>query len=292
MLVSKFDAWTRASLLAKLARIIFDPHKIILRESSDSQLKKVVKNLNQWYKKSIGTANSVIDTTPKCQLYVCFVCLFDFLRNSLIHTSLKRTILNAYNLTMKPYFWLSKFLRKRLANSPRESTLILASVMWHKSRHESILCNWWTLQKPQPQHQNRWCASYRQGGTFLEKKNKRSHRDPHPTAITQQGRRPRPPRHLRWPAVTWPFPNGRSCDQEGVNTTLNEEVEMTSQATSFTAIFLTSGLCIVYCRLLQCLTLVYLGWGQKSEVFCLLVTTCRLQSGTVVGYRSTTTDYC
>ena len=76
-----------------------------------------------------------------------------------------------------------------------------------------------------------WCESYRQGGTFLEKENKRSHRHPHPTAITQQGRRPRPPGHLRWSAVTWPFPNGRSCDQEGVNTTLNEEVEMTSQAT-------------------------------------------------------------
>ena len=61
---------------------------------------------------------------------------------------------------------------------------------------------------------------------------------------------------------------------------------------NYTAIFLISGLCIVYCSLLQCLTLVYLGWGQKSEFFCLLVTTRRLQSGTVVGYRSTTTAYC
>ena len=60
----------------------------------------------------------------------------------------------------------------------------------------------------------------------------------------------------------------------------------------YTAIFLINGLCIVYCSLLQCLTLVYLGWGQKSEFFCLLVTTRRLQSGTVVGYRSTTTAYC
>ena len=61
---------------------------------------------------------------------------------------------------------------------------------------------------------------------------------------------------------------------------------------TYTAIFLINGLCIVYCSLLQCLTLVYLGWGQKSEFFCLLVTTHRLQSGTVVGYRSTTTAYC
>ena len=58
------------------------------------------------------------------------------------------------------------------------------------------------------------------------------------------------------------------------------------------AIFLINGLCIVYRSLLQCLTLVYLGWGQKSEFFCLLVTTRRLQSGTVVGYHSTTTAYC
>ena len=59
-----------------------------------------------------------------------------------------------------------------------------------------------------------------------------------------------------------------------------------------TAIFLIKGLCIVYCSLLQCLTLVYPRWGQKSEFFCLLVTTRRLQSGTVVDYRSTTTAYC
>ena len=63
-------------------------------------------------------------------------------------------------------------------------------------------------------------------------------------------------------------------------------------ATPYTAIFLINGLCIVYCSLLQCLTLVYLGWGQKSEFFCLLVTTRRLQSGAVVGYRSTTAAYC
>ena len=49
---------------------------------------------------------------------------------------------------------------------------------------------------------------------------------------------------------------------------------------------------IVYCSLLQFLTLVYPGWGQKSEFFCLLVTTRRLQSGTPVGYHSTTTAYC
>ena len=61
---------------------------------------------------------------------------------------------------------------------------------------------------------------------------------------------------------------------------------------SYTAIFLINGLCIVYCSLLQCLTLVYLGWGQNSEFFCFLVTTCRLWSGTVVGYRSTTAAYC
>ena len=35
----------------------------------------------------------------------------------------------------------------------------------------------------------------------------------------------------------------------------------------YTAIFLTNGLCIVYCSLPEYLTLVYLGWGQKSEVF-------------------------
>ena len=60
----------------------------------------------------------------------------------------------------------------------------------------------------------------------------------------------------------------------------------------YTAIFITNGLCIVYCSLLQCLTLVYPRWGQKSEFFCLLVTTRRLRSGTVVGYRITTTAYC
>ena len=48
--------------------------------------------------------------------------------------------------------------------------------------------------------------------------------------------------------------------------------------------FLTNGLCIVYCSLLQYLTLVYPGWGQKSEVFCLLATTHRLLGGMVVGY--------
>ena len=57
---------------------------------------------------------------------------------------------------------------------------------------------------------------------------------------------------------------------------------------TYTAIFLTNGLCIVYFSLPQCLTLVYLGWGQKYELFCLLVTTCRLWGGMVVGYRSTT----
>ena len=60
----------------------------------------------------------------------------------------------------------------------------------------------------------------------------------------------------------------------------------------YTAIFLINGLCIVYCSLLQCLTLVYLRWGQKSDFFCLLVTTRSLQSGTVVGYRSITMAYC
>ena len=121
-------------------------------------------------------------------------------------------------------------------------------------------CNWWTLQKPQSQHQNWWCrpTSCRQGGTFLEKENKRSHRDPHPTAITQQGRRPWPPRHLRWSAVTWPFPNGRSCDQEGVNTMLNEEVEMTSQATSLLQSRLWKG--IYY--LISCLCLQF-TWKQR-----------------------------
>ena len=64
------------------------------------------------------------------------------------------------------------------------------------------------------------------------------------------------------------------------------------QIINYTAIFLINGLCLVYCSLLQCLTLVYLGWGQKSEFFCLLVSTRRLQSGTVVGNRSTTTAYC
>ena len=61
----------------------------------------------------------------------------------------------------------------------------------------------------------------------------------------------------------------------------------------YTAIFLTNGLCIVYLSLPQYLPLVYLWWGQKSELFCLLVTTRRLRNGTVVGYRSTTAAlYC
>ena len=60
----------------------------------------------------------------------------------------------------------------------------------------------------------------------------------------------------------------------------------------YTAIFLINGLCIVYCSLLQCLTLMYPGWGQKFEFFCLLVTTRRLQSGTVMGYCSTSTACC
>ena len=46
---------------------------------------------------------------------------------------------------------------------------------------------------------------------------------------------------------------------------------------NYTANFLTIGLCEVYLSLTQCLTLIYLGWGQKSEFFCLLVTTRRLQ---------------
>ena len=56
----------------------------------------------------------------------------------------------------------------------------------------------------------------------------------------------------------------------------------------YIAIFLTNGLCIVYCSLPQWITLVYPGWGQKSEVFRLQVTTHRLQGGTAVDYRSTT----
>ena len=36
---------------------------------------------------------------------------------------------------------------------------------------------------------------------------------------------------------------------------------VTDRHMSYTAIFLINGLCIVYCSLLQCLTLVYLGWG-------------------------------
>ena len=67
---------------------------------------------------------------------------------------------------------------------------------------------------------------------------------------------------------------------------------MTTTNMAYTAIFLINGLRIVYCSLLQCFTLVYPGWGQKSKFFCLLVTTRRLQSGTAVGYRSTTTAYC
>ena len=35
-------------------------------------------------------------------------------------------------------------------------------------------------------------------------------------------------------------------------------------------------------------TLVYPGWGHKSEIFCPLVTTRRLRDGTVVGYRGST----
>ena len=53
----------------------------------------------------------------------------------------------------------------------------------------------------------------------------------------------------------------------------------------YTTIFLTNRRCIVYCSLRQCLTLVYPWWGQKSEHFCLLVTTHRLRGGMVVGYR-------
>ena len=57
----------------------------------------------------------------------------------------------------------------------------------------------------------------------------------------------------------------------------------TNSTLNYTAIFLTNRLCIVYCSLLQFLTLVYPGWGKKSEFFCLLVTSRRLRSGTVVG---------
>ena len=41
---------------------------------------------------------------------------------------------------------------------------------------------------------------------------------------------------------------------------------------TYTAIFLTNRLRIVYFSLQQCLSLVYPGWGQKSEFLCLLVT--------------------
>ena len=56
----------------------------------------------------------------------------------------------------------------------------------------------------------------------------------------------------------------------------------------YTAIFLTNGLCVVYHSLPQCPPLVYPGWGQKSEYFCLLVTPRRLRGAMVVGYCSTT----
>ena len=65
------------------------------------------------------------------------------------------------------------------------------------------------------------------------------------------------------------------------------ETTVIKTMTWYTAIFLTNGLCVVCCSLLQCLPFVYPGWGQKSELFCLLVTTRRLRCGTVVGYRST-----
>ena len=74
-----------------------------------------------------------------------------------------------------------------------------------------------------------------------------------------------------------------------MNSFLNQFLQVSwqslTQSLRYTAIFLTNGLCIVYCSLLQCLTLVYPGWGQKSEFFCLLVTAHRLRSGTVAGYR-------
>ena len=54
-------------------------------------------------------------------------------------------------------------------------------------------------------------------------------------------------------------------------------VYMESYVMNYKAIFLINGLCVVYHSLTQCLTLVYLGWGQKSEFFCLLVTTRRLR---------------
>ena len=79
------------------------------------------------------------------------------------------------------------------------------------------------------------------------------------------------------------------CDQEFSKHTIYRDLPFWGK---YTAIFLINGLCIVYCSLLQCLTLVYPGWGQKSEFFCLLVSTHRLQSGTVVGYHSTATAYC
>ena len=77
-----------------------------------------------------------------------------------------------------------------------------------------------------------------------------------------------------------------------VPSTFHTHLMLHQTITLYTAIFLTNGLCIAYCSLPQCLTLVYPGWGQKSEFFCLLVTTRRLRSGTVVGYCSTTVAYC
>ena len=54
----------------------------------------------------------------------------------------------------------------------------------------------------------------------------RSHRDPHPSTLTQQGCWIWHPCHIWWSSVTWP------CDKKEFNTKLNEDVEITLQAMS------------------------------------------------------------
>ena len=99
-----------------------------------------------------------------------------------------------------------------------ETSRLLGTRFKKRSRLKPPLLQLVNIAKTTTTTSNRWCASCSQGGTFLEKENTRSHRDRHPTAITQQGRRLRPP-------VIYD-------DLLSHDTTLNEEVDMTLQATS------------------------------------------------------------
>ena len=96
--------------------ITFDSYKIILQESNDCQI------LNQ-RSISVGAMNMVIGMGLLQVPVVCFCVIFQT---------------NAYNLKMKPFFWLTKVLRKTPADSLEVNQLWFLQV-WCGANHDT---NW------------------------------------------------------------------------------------------------------------------------------------------------------